>query len=426
MEYKENPQEEEQKPDAQEQEEYSFMQETIKDETGSPKKTKNLVLKYAGLGLVFGLAASLGFFALKPWAETKFQSDPKKVTIPEEEEETEEEQNKEEEAPPATLNIGSYREINQALRSVADEVNKSVVDIRAVSADAGWQKEGYDAVSSVSGLLVADNGQSLLVLGKSSILKDADSLAVTFADGKTYGAQLKRKDENLGFAIFSVARSDIQESTWNQAEIAVLGSSNSVVRGEGVIALGQPFGYSSGVGFGIISSPKNTVEKADAQYKVLCTDIAAANGGTGILANTRGEVIGMIDQGITEGESMSMVTAYGISDMKDTLKLLLNGSPVPYVGIMGTVVTKEVAQQQDIPQGVYVKKVQEDSPAMAAGIQSGDIITKMDGKPVETLFSYRTELMEQTVGNAIKIKGQRQGAGGYVDIDFTVTIGSKE
>ena len=48
---------------------YAFLQETIKDENGGHNKLRNIVLKYAGLGLVFGLAACIGFCALKPWAE---------------------------------------------------------------------------------------------------------------------------------------------------------------------------------------------------------------------------------------------------------------------------------------------------------------------------------------------------------------------
>ena len=89
MEYREDPQGKREESGAEESE-YSFMQETIKDERMTGKKTRNLIWKYAGLGLVFGSTASLGFFALKPWLETRFQSNPEKVTIPAEEEEEQE------------------------------------------------------------------------------------------------------------------------------------------------------------------------------------------------------------------------------------------------------------------------------------------------------------------------------------------------
>ena len=63
---------------------------------------------------------------------------------------------------------------------------------------------------------------------------------------------------------------------------------------------------------------------------------------------------------------------------------------------------------------------------MEAGIQSGDIITQMGDEEIQLLSVYNARLLELEVGKTVKIKGQRQGAGGYVDIDFSVTVGSKE
>ena len=81
----ENMQENDQKT---EQEEYSFLQETIKDEAGGPaRRLKKDLLRISCLGLVFGIIACFGFFASKPLMEEIFGEDPRKVTIPEEEEE---------------------------------------------------------------------------------------------------------------------------------------------------------------------------------------------------------------------------------------------------------------------------------------------------------------------------------------------------
>ena len=99
---------------------------------------------------------------------------------------------------------------------------------------------------------------------------------------------------------------------------------------------------------------------------------------------------------------------------------------MPYIGIQGVTVTEELTDSQGIPAGVYVQEVSADSPAMAAGIQSGDVITEVDGTSVTTLSGYNNALMQQETGNEIRIRGQRQGTGGYVDITFRVTVGSKE
>ena len=69
-----------------EHEEYEFLLETLKDEKKRGRIGKSTIIKSAALGLVFGMAASLGFFALKPWAEDLMLGDPNEITIPEEEE----------------------------------------------------------------------------------------------------------------------------------------------------------------------------------------------------------------------------------------------------------------------------------------------------------------------------------------------------
>ena len=91
----------------------------------------------------------------------------------------------------------------------------------------------------------------------------------------------------------------------------------------------------------------------------------------------------------------------------------------------GLDVTAEI-EAQGIPNGVYVQTVEPDSPAMAAGIQSGDIITEAAGKKISSLAVYQSVMRDQKSGSKIRLKGQRQGSGGYVDISFDVTVGSKE
>ena len=430
MEYHEDPKGADQKPDVEEKETYSFMQETIKDQTGGRKKARNLLMKYIGLGFVFGLTACLGFYALKPWAEEKFPSNPEKVIIPDEEEEKEPENTPEDEPDQEqstpVLTIENYREMNRALYDVAYEVSKSIVEITGTAYDQSLENGTFDTKNHVSGVIVFDNGQELLIFGKSSVIRDTDSLTVTFADGKSYNAEVKRKDENLGFAVFSVPRSDIQESTWSQLQIAVLGSSNAVGKGDAAIAVGSPFGYSGGMGYGIIASAKNVVGKPDGEFGLLTTDIAGTDTGSGVLANLHGEIVGIIDQSVSEGDSMKLTTAYGISDLKDIIVCLSNGETVPYIGVKGVTVSEELASEQGMPKGVYVQEVRVDSPAMLAGIQSGDVIVSVDREDVGSLAGYHKLLMAQKTGDEVKIKGKRQGSGGYVDIDFTVVIGSKE
>ena len=144
-----------------------------------------------------------------------------------------------------------------------------------------------------------------------------------------------------------------------------------------------------------------------------------------MIVNLSGEVVGIIDQSISDNSSKRLVTGYGISGLKSEIELLSNGQAVPYVGIRGLDVTAEI-EAQGIPNGVYVQTVEPDSPAMAAGIQSGDIITEAAGKKISSLAVYQSVMRDQKSGSKIRLKGQRQGSGCYVDISFDVTVGSKE
>ena len=159
------------------------------------------------------------------------------------------------------------------------------------------------------------------------------------------------------------------------------------------------------------------------------TDIPAVSDGTGVLFNLDGEVVGMISETASgrqdEGDTQT-ANAYAISDLKTMIELLANGDSIPYIGIYGTSVTSTVQDEQGIPSGLYVIEVDPDSPAMAAGIQNGDVIWEVNGGSVTSLATYQKALLDAAAGETVTLRGKRLGSGGYVDIEFTVTVGSKE
>lgn len=400
---------------------FSFMQETIKNENSGSGKSRNTVLKYAGLGLIFGLAACLGFYALKPWAENHFAGNPQKVTIPEEEEEQVQEgeaQQQEEEVPELTLE--DYEKMNQALVTVANDVNRSMVEISVRTQTPGEED------TSIAGVIFEDNGTELLVAGQSFSVPEGGTLQAVLADNNTYNIRMKKQDTNLGIAVYAIQKSEIPDSAWNQIRTAVLGSSGGMTKGTVVLAVGSPFGYYGGMGFGVVSSSRNVASRYDGEYGLLCTDIGSSGKGSGILANTKGEIVGLIHQDLMDEEEAGPVTAYGISDLKEALELLSNDQTVPYIGIHGVTVTEDLTNSQGIPSGVYVREVGPDSPAMTAGIQSGDVLTDINGTKITTLSGYNSALMKLGEGQEIRVKGQRQGTGGYVEISFKVTVGGKD
>ena len=412
-----------------EEEEYSFLQEIIKDEAGDQAKWKHDVLRRIQLGLIFGLVACFTFFACKPWVEKRFEEDPTEVTIPQDEQQEEEQTQQEEEQvqeQKPVLTTETYQEMLNNLKQVSGEVRKSVVEIQGAVTEEEFSKDQEDKEKSISGMIVADNGQELLILAGELPVKDAKIIRVTFSGDSQCDAILKSWDAGLGLCVYAVQRKNIADAVWAQIETATLGGSKVVSEGDTVIAVGKLYGCDTIAGYGVIESGENYLDKADGQYQTIYTDVAGDISGSGILVNIRGEVIGIINTSVRTDDQTNKISGYGISDIKDVIELLSNGKNVPYLGVSGVEVSSEM-QGQGIPQGVYVKEVDAGSPAMAAGIQSGDIITNIADTDIINLLGYHNTLMKQNVGDKILVRGKRQGTGGeYVDIDFGVTVGYKQ
>lgn len=419
---------------------FSFLKETIKPKTISREKIFMQLLRMAIYGVIIGMFACCSFYALKPWAEEVFREDPQKVTIPEDAEESDlsETQTQEEVKPSETiaapvLDSDSYQVMMESLFATAEEARKGIVSVHVKSGSSDQASEWMGTNKSeagVTGVIAADNGQELLIFTDSSICQGTDSWEVVFADGSCCPATFKVVDQNRKIAVLSIVRSSIPEETWGKIRVAELGNSNIIAQGDPMIAIGNLYGYDNGLGYGVVSSTASMLTFSDGDCRVISTDIPIEKNGSGVLVNQEGAIIGIIRQGIAKGASEDGISvtanALAVSDMKSVMELMLNGEKVPYAGIYGVTVTAAAAQEQELPEGLYVTAIDADSPAMAAGIQNGDIIQAIDGKPISGFAAYEKAMLECRTGTEIKIDGQRRGAAGYVDIQFTLTVGSWE
>lgn len=392
---------------SEENEEYFFLQEVIKDERGRWRILKKQWIRLVAWGLAFGVVAGLGF----AWTNRLTSSGIKKVTIPKEKDVSPQE-NPKENSP------DSYLQMQQELGDIAQKVRDSVVEIRIPASRENWEEE--QTACGITGIVIADNGKEILIWGEAVGAEEGRKLQAVFCDGRKEPVVLKKKDDSLGMGIYSVSVDCLRSSTVKHLKVAELGSSNFIQLGETVLAVGNPLGNAESMGVGVIMSKDGCVSRMDGCYRVLQTDIAAGEEGSGVLVNLKGEIIGIIDQSVAPADNR-LVAGYGISDLKRTMEILSNDREVPCLGIRGLEVPEEI-QEQGIPQGVYIKEILPDSPAMEAGLQKGDILTEMGGRKVTTLAEYRRYLLDLKIGEKIRLKGLRQGTEGYVDIAFDVTV----
>ena len=223
--------------------------------------------------------------------------------------------------------------------------------------------------------------------------------------------------------MLSVPRSQVDEDTMNAISVAKLGNSLTTMQGTMVIAVGSPLGTNYSILTGNITSTNNVISTIDNNYTVFTTDIVGSSSGSGVIINVNGEVIGLVMQDYGNEEDQTTLTALSISELKQLIEKLSNNQDIPYIGLGLTTVSAATAKEYDIPKGAYIKEVKMDSPALAAGLQSGDVITEMGGEAVYTVDSYESKLLALEPGDEVEIVVQRQGAEKYEEITCTVQVG---
>ena len=116
------------------------------------------------------------------------------------------------------------------------------------------------------------------------------------------------------------------------------------------------------------------------------------------------------------------ICAIGITELKPLIENLSNGKERAYLGIHGSSVPMEVQQSQNIPAGAYVIKTEMGSPAMKAGIQSGDIIKAIGSDEILTYEQLINRLAQFSPDDIITVTVRRQAPTDYIDMEIEVTL----
>ena len=318
--------------------------------------------------------------------------------------------------------IADYQSLQNELYAVGREANKFVVTVTGVKSDTDWFNNAYESKGQASGIIIADNGQELLILTERKVISGAEEIFVTFINNVAVKASMKKYDGNTGIAVLSVSHEEIDESIMNEIAIAQLGNSLITPQGMVAIAVGSPLGTNYSILTGNITSTTNSISTVDTNYTVFTTDIVGSTKGSGALINASGQVIGLVMQDYSSDGDQNTLTAISISELKTLIEKLSNNQDIPYIGLELTTVTNDIANEYDIPKGAYIKEIKMDSPAMAAGLQKGDVITRMGDEAIFTVDGYESALYRHQPGERVKIVVERQSAEGYKEIDCLVDI----
>lgn len=408
-----------------------FVREKIKDK---PKNYKRIWIRFltaAGCGIVFALTAALVMLLMLPSLREELKENTPDTQVQNSQEPETEDTQEATQTPDDTqeqketireFTIDDYQKIQTQLYSIGNVANKSIVTITSVVSDTDWFNTSYEREGQGSGTIVGDTGGKLLILTERKVIKDASKINVTFIDDSVAPAELMKYDGNTGLAVLAVTKDKMEKSTLSLIKIMSMGNSSTVHKGSIVIALGSPLGTNYSILTGNITSTGNEISTQDSNYSVYTTDIVANKNASGILINTDGEMIGVVMQNYSAA-STGALTAVDVTELNRIMELLYASRDVPYLGAHISTVTDKIANTYGIPKGVYIKEVEMDSPAMNAGLQSGDVIQKIDDKDITTDDSYTDAVLGLTPGETYSVVFMREGSNGYKELTCEIEAG---
>ena len=275
------------------------------------------------------------------------------------------------------------------------------------------------ATATGSGIIISEDGYILTnnhVVDTSSSnsysyydISDATSVKVklnsaTYGNDSTFDAKIVGKDSQTDLAVLKIDKTGLTA--------AEFGDSDQAVVGEFVMAVGSPLGLDTTVTQGIVSAVNREVESDGTKYTCIQTDAAINSGNSGgALVNSEGKVIGINTLKLSGSGVEGIGFAIPINSTLDVTDQLINHNKVlrPYIGISGINLDESTAKKYNLTVGVYVKTVQNFSPAEKAGLQSGDVIVKADDKDITTMDELNDIKNSHKIGDTIKLKINRNG-----------------
>lgn len=419
---------------------YQFMKETIKKR---PPDTRRIFCKAAAIvggGALFGVSAAAAFFLSAPRIQELSIRTGKKEDVklaaptPGEAAETEEGEDETSDFREAAVSSAAdtvtgvpmeeYEKIYSQALEISREPRKALVNVSGVSDSADLLDDSLLSYGDMEGIIFLESGPDFYILTESEEIEDAEKLQITFADSSTAEGFLCKTDSRTGLAVVRVPSMEISEETRQEISVANLSDSYSLQQAKPVIAIGSPTGDKDGVLYGVVTAVSSKLAVADAEFNLMTTDMQGSPEGSGVLLDAFGDVVGIITKK-GEGET-NIIRALSVTQLRSLIETMSNGEAIRYLGIHGVSITQAQAKGLGIPQGVYVNRVDNASPAMTAGIQSGDIITGMAGKSVKSMQSYTTILQKQKTGDKVKVAVSRQnGEEGYGEMEFEVSVEEK-
>jgi len=323
---------------------------------------------------------------------------------------------------PAVVNIRTSERVRNAAAGGSPEIDEQMQEFlrrfgiplpnqrRGAPRGGGEEDQQPQRRGVGSGFVLSADG---FVMTNAHVVDGADEIFVTLTDKREFKAKLIGADARSDVAVVKIEAAGLP--------FVKIGDVGRLKVGEWVMAIGSPFGFDNTVTAGIVSAKARDTGDL---VPFIQTDVAINPGNSGgPLLNMRGEVVGINSQIYSQsGGFMGISFAIPI-DEAIRVSDQLRGSGRVVRGLIGVFpddLSKEVAESIGLgkPTGAVVRRVTPGTPADKAGIEGGDVITKLDGKTVEKASDLRRAAAALKPGSKITVQVFRRGA--YKDLALTV------
>lgn len=432
--------------------EKKFMREKIVKPKRTGRQVAGKIFCLILFAVIFGIVAAVTFVVSKPLAEKYLGEEPETsavpITIERDEPETTEAtmETMEPTAPEPTAepepDMEEIREIvrneirqepwtaekveafNQVIVDIGVNAERSIVTVSSEKYEKDWFDNPVVSTGRYAGVILASNPAEIVILTGTAAVEDADSMRIIFGDGSIAGGTVKAQDTVFDMAVIAVDSEEVTETTKNWISTMELGNSYSVNAGDILVAVGSPAGRVYSVKQGNVSYVTKNVQAVDGQTRIFLSDVACDIERGTFFLNLSGQLVGWATELFEVEDIGDMTKILSLSEYKGSLQKLSNGISVPYLGIKGQEVNVYM-QKEGVPVGIYITESITDGPSYRAGIQNGDILTKIHGEEIRTFRDFQSCLERLQSGMETTVTIQRKGIDEYKEIEYQVTIGAR-
>jgi len=277
----------------------------------------------------------------------------------------------------------------------ADDKRDDLPEENEQTMGEGRSPRSYKEQSAGSGFIISNDGY---VLTNSHVVDGAARVKVNLSDGRSFAAVIKGLDRKLDLALLKIEAEP-------PLPVANLGDSDLLDVGDGVIAIGNPFGLTQTVTAGIVSATGRMLSENN-HDNFIQTDASINPGNSGgPLVNSRGEVVGINTAKIAGGDGLGF--AIPINAVKTVLPQLKATGHVKrgWIGCSFQPLTPDLAKSfgASSSEGLLIANVDKGDPADRAGLRRGDLILELDGKVIRNISDFVSSFHATPVGTKVAV-----------------------